>query len=290
MKKVLSLCLALLMVLALTACSGNNVSSQTEGNTPVGVNGAVLLDCDAVKVTAEKMDSDDNHPMLRVNIENKLDQTVFVSGDNIAVNGFMDMSAMFANYREEGASYQQSWEVPAQYSGDDYGLLVLLGMPEDAGIQEIGEIEVTLYAGKEEFNEEYMGEPVTLHVADVEQTYNEDGTVVLDNDQVKIVVRDNVTVQDYIGSCIYIYAYNKTQQRIFITMEGVQANGTEADAAYNAIITPGKRDVSMVSFYGLDPAAALTEVKATFVGKVFDDEDDFDGQEIFRSDAVTLRF
>lgn len=46
------------MVLALAACNGNNASSQAEGNAPVGINGAVLLDCDAVKVTAEKMDSD----------------------------------------------------------------------------------------------------------------------------------------------------------------------------------------------------------------------------------------
>ena len=150
MKKVLSLCLALLMVLALAACSGNNASSQAEGNAPVGINGAVLLDCDAVKVTAEKMDSDDDHPMLWVNIENKLDQTVFISGDDIAVNGFMDMNAMFADFRGEGTSYQQSWEVPAKYSGDDYGLVVLLGMPEEAGIQKIGEIELTLYAGKED--------------------------------------------------------------------------------------------------------------------------------------------
>lgn len=60
---------------------------------------------------------------------------------------------------------------------------------------------------------------------------NEDGTVVLDNDQVKIVVRNEVSVEEFIGPCIYVYAYNKTQQRIFITMEGVQANGTDADAA-----------------------------------------------------------
>lgn len=287
--RILALCLAALTLLALTACGGN-ASSQAGSGEAAGadISGTALLDTEDIKVIAQGMGEDDGAPMLKVSIENNLDQTVWVYTRDISVNGYAQDQVYSAIFRDDGASYLFGWEVPANSSADNYGMVFNNTDFEMAGISEIGDIELTVYAGKEEYEEDYVGDTVTLHVADVTQAYDEDGTVALDNDVAKIVVRNELKVDEFFGPMAIVYVYNKSDETFVVSMEDAEVNGAESYGYFTYGVPAGKRSVSQVAFDGVDENSVINELKCRFVA--WDPEAYGEGDPVFDSGEVTIAF
>ncbi|MBQ3879478.1 MAG: hypothetical protein II727_04180 [Oscillospiraceae bacterium] len=233
---------------------------EEEKETVFSAEGSVLFEKDGVKVTSVGLDDDPTDeaytPIIWVDIENASDQDVTIGVDNGSVNGVMAQMLLVNFYEEDGeyygASYDFSQTVEAGNTGR-YALGYYMNAAPGIKMDTLEEMELSFTLAEDESTwPDYVSEPVRIVIdgsfeaVDIASL----GQVVIDNEQLRVVVGEQ-DYEDWFGPIIYIYAENKTDRHVGLTVESAEADAAESDYVYYAsAIAPGKISADQVAFEG----------------------------------------
>ncbi len=268
MKKILCLILALMMLVSLAACGEGNEedtkapeSSQSSGDSAgesdediqvettapyeaveATIEETVLYDENSIKITALSLTYDDTYVNLNLRIENNTDTDLSFLAYDTTVNDFVVEGLM----AEDVASGEQV----------DGRLFFRKKWLQDDGIDVIADIEARFSYYTDDYMVDGDTELVEIKTSAAEgfdYSYDESGSVIYDQDGVKIVFqRLFVTDNTYDGDTEYypiIFIKNESDEIIYVQDTEVRVNGIEVDATFGEFIYAGKRMISEVSLY-----------------------------------------
>lgn len=252
-KRILSMILAVLLLVGLSACgtapdtqtdptsatSGN--TSETTGNSPV-FEEAILVDTDDVtfKITAIE---DDNlwGYTLKAYLENNTDKELVFSFSNTSVNGFMCAPLWAATV---SAGMKANEEI--HFSESDF---------QRNGITEVTDITFTLhiydngnwmadYLVDEEFTIYPMGEEAASPYV---RTPAADEIVLFDDENCTMIVTGYDPDNTW-GYTVKVYLENKTDKDLMFSLGDAAVNGFMCDPFWAETVAPGKRSHSEISW------------------------------------------
>lgn len=259
MKRILSLMLALLMVISITACSKN----ETKNHNPVTPNienpdiqpdetkapsvisvpedatisETVVLDSDGVKVTVKELSTEGfMGPELKLLIENNSGKDLTFQSRNISVNGYMVQTIM-------------SVDVADGKKAND-SMILMSSELELCGITTIADIEFSLHIFSSDDWETYLDSPqIQLKTSAAEgfvYSFDDGGELVYEENDIKIVVK-GVTDDSFMGSDIVLYMENNSDRFVTVQTRDVSINGFMVNPIFSCEIAPGKHAVDTIT-------------------------------------------
>ena len=257
MTKTTARLISVLLLCVLTV-SGTALAAEEQNAEVFSPDGSVIFERDGVRITTAGLDVDptvyEREPIIWLEIENTGDQDAYLGVTNGVINGFMSDVYLIDYYIEDGeyhgGSYAFSLTVPAGAEGR-YALgghwRSIAGSRQDT----LDEMELCFTLAEDEYAwPDYTSDPVVIVTGDAVETADIDelGTVVIDNDMVKLVLGEQ-HYDDWSGPYVYVYAENKTDGYIGISAETADADGNSCDCVYySTIVAPGKRSAEMMAF------------------------------------------
>ena len=287
-RKLFALALAALMTLALAACGGQPTPAETakpspeptdsatatpeptaeptaeptqESTGPFSPNGSVIFEKDGVKVTTAGLDTDptseNNDPIIWLDIENTGDRDAYLGVTDGSVNGFMVTVVLNEYYDEETEGYFGS--------SSDFGVTAPAGETirralgyykvsvPGVNTDTLGEIEFALTTAEDESSwHDYISAPIVIktgeHVEDVDIASL--GAVVIDDEEMTLVFGEQ-DYDDWSGPEFAVYVENKTDQWLGLSPEEAEGDGVVCDYMYGAAaVAPGKKYAGSISFDG----------------------------------------
>lgn len=298
MKKVISCVLVLMLLMSLTACvelvEVEQPNANQNGETNVGVQELekqesaqaeatieelVLLDEKDVKIIAKKLSYDSLFgPEIKVLIENNSTQNLTIQTRGSSVNGYM-VETMFSPDVAAGKKANES-------------ITLLAENLEACGIDTIADIEFSFHIFKTDNWDTYLdSDPVVLKTSAAEgytYTYNQEGTMVYDDKNVKIVFKE-LGGDSILGPELVMYIHNAGDKSVTVQTREVSINGFMIDPIFSAEVGPGKHAVSGVTFMSSDleenEIEKITDAEMSF--HIFNTET---WNTIADTDTVTLSF
>lgn len=266
MKKQIIILFALVLALALTACSSipstpnNKLPVSTQATTPTGTNvsssiattvpsGAgitldehVIFDKDGIRITVKGMFNDDFWgPGINVLVENESTRNITVQTRNCSVNGLM-MEPMF------------SCDVAAGKKANDT-IQFMNAQLETAQISVIANVEFYLHI----FDSDTWGEitnsgviSLNTSAADHVQAYNDSGFLTYDDGGIKVVIQKLNSEDSFWGSDVYVYVENNTDSNITIQARDVSIDGFMVNPIFSCDIAAGKKSYDTITFMESD--------------------------------------
>lgn len=301
MKRILSLMLALLMVISITACSKN----ETQNNNPVTPNiegsdaqpdetkappvisvpedatigETVVLDSDGVKVTVKELSTEGfMGPELKMLIENNSGKDLTFQSRNISVNGYMVQTIM-------------SVDVANGKKANDSMILMSSDL-ELCGITTIADIEFSLHIFSSDDWETYLDSPqIQLKTSAAEgfvYSFDDSGEIVYEENDIKIVVK-GVTDDSLMGSDIVLYMENNSDGFVTVQTRDVSINGFMVNPIFSCEIAPGKHAVDAITILSSElEENSITKIeKAELSFHIFESSS---FETIQDSDAITVTF
>ena len=254
-KTVVAFLLAFIMVLGLgTACA--YAETPTE---PASPDGSVLFEKDGVKVTTAGLDVDpteEDSPIIWLDIENTGDQDAFLGIANGSVNGFMS-DVVFIDYYIEDGEYRggdYTFSITLQAgSSHRYGLGYYKNGAPGAGFDTLGEMELCFTLAEDEYSwPNYTSEPVVIVTGETVEDVDiaSLGTVVLDDEKLTLVIGGQ-DYDDFFGPMVYVYAENKSDRFLGLAADSASADGVGCDYIfYGQTLAPGKKAAAFMCFDG----------------------------------------
>ena len=259
MKKLISLALAMIMILSLTACGGGSTTVEKEivkddkttettqqagekvseeenkSDVPVipTIEETVILEYEGVKVTAMEYTADSIWgDGIKLLVENNGDKSVGVSCENVIVNDYMltdfFSTTVAAGKKDNETLYLSSTELEA------------------AGVTNVGKVEAQLYLyDADSYSTIYTGELVeiqTSEYANMDTTADNVGAELYNENGVRIVGK-YVNEDSFWGAAILLYVENNTGRDITVSCEDLSVNGFMVDAWFYCDIVAGKKAV-----------------------------------------------
>lgn len=266
MKKQIIILFALVLALALTACSsvpstpndklpvstqattptGSNVSSSIATTVPSGaditLDEHVIFDKDGIRITVKGMFNDDFWgPGINVLVENESTRNITVQTRNCSVNGLM-MEPMF------------SCDVAAGKKANDT-IQFMNAQLETAQISVIANVEFYLHI----FDSDTWGEitnsgviSLNTSAADHVQTYNDSGFLTYDDGGIRVVIQKLNSEDSFWGSDVYVYVENNTDSNITIQARDVSIDGFMVNPIFSCDIAAGKKSYDTITFMESD--------------------------------------
>ncbi|MBS5955514.1 MAG: hypothetical protein KIC73_01230 [Clostridiales bacterium] len=238
------------------AQSTESTSSTTQGqkeqdtdNKPlVEVEEQEIFNQDGIKVTIKGFDQDSTGPYLNVLIENNADKNIIVQTRNSSLNGYMTDFAISCN-------------VAAGKKANDKIQMDLASI-ELSGIGKIYDIDFDLVVLDENFGTiaENNGIHINRNLSEpYTQTYDDSGTVVYNQNDIKIVWKDFATNDTY--SFLLFFIENNTSEEITVQTRDTSVNGFMIEPTISSSVLPGKKAVDVMSFYNTDlEANGITDI------------------------------
>lgn len=270
MKKVLTLLLALVMVLSLTACvasqpttgSKNDPTKPTTAPTnkptepttaptvpttaptePESNDEIVVVDNENFTVKVAGITSDEENYILTLYIENKGTVLLSFTFNNVITNNYVcpDIS-MYADVAA-GENYTDSLIIPRTTLDRN-------------GITDPAKLEFNLYVMNGETWADLFNENCTVYPQG-EGSYVDDGgynaqegdTVLVDNDSVTVIVI-GYEPENEMGYVVNLYVANKSDKSLLVAAEDVLVNDLVFDPWWSVEVPAGKRCVSQMIWYG----------------------------------------
>ena len=221
-------------------------------------NGSVVFEKDSIKVTTCGLDpdpsADGGNPVIWVDVENAGDEDVCLGVAGGVVNGFTNDLFLARYFMDNGRrtmlNADSQFVIPAggmQRFALGYNSERIPGVE----LKTLSEMELCFTLAEEAYAVPYYrSEPVVITTGAEAAPVDLDalGTVVLDNDMLKLVIGQ----QDYdnwFGPFIYIYAENRTDRYLGIFPESAEADGVKCDWLPGGLhVAPGKRCASSIQF------------------------------------------
>lgn len=227
--------------------SGTNSEAQNEtrsekpekGNDKATVEEQVLLEQDGIKVTLKELALDEMFgPELKVCIENSSAQNVTVQTSGVSVNGIM-IESIF------------SCDVAAGKNAND-GITLLDTDLEQAGINAIQNVELTFHVfDTDSFNTLFDSDTITISTSldgTGEQAVDDSGVLLVDENGIKITVKEVDSENSFWGADIYIYVENNTETDVTVQAANTSINGFMVEPYFSCDVTAGKKAYDTITF------------------------------------------
>ncbi|MGM9973635.1 MAG: hypothetical protein ACI33K_06315 [Clostridiaceae bacterium] len=273
MKKLMAVLIVLLMSISLVACSSpsdndsqNNIGSEdiSKENTPEKPKAAtieeqVLFDDQNIKITAKSLEVSGSlfGPEIKLIIENNSTENITVQANHVSVNGIMVDNSL-------------SSDVAAGKKAND-ALTLYSSELELASIDTIKDIEFIFNI----FNTDTWDTIVlsdriniTTSAASYEQAYDDSGTVALDENGIKIVVKKIDSEESFWGADVLVYIENNREQDVTIQAQNVSVNGFMVDPIFSSDVLAGKKAFDTITFMESDltdnSITDITDIELSF--------------------------
>lgn len=287
MKKLLALTMAVLMLLALTACGEKSEDlepakgvSSNKLNKNVSIEETVLVDEAGIKITAKSLDMDGfMGPELKLQIENNSGKNLTVQNRHTCVNGYMIDTIMSVDVAD------------GKIANDS---LVLMDTSLDQSkIETIAIMELSFHIFESENWEDYLNTDLielltSAASAGMIASPVHEGQVAYEADGIKIVVK-GLDKDDFLGSSIVVYIENHTEQNITVQTNDVSINGFMIDPIFSSEVLAGRHAVSNITFLTDELAGngitLIDQVELSF--GIFDTDS---WNDIVDTSPVTIKF
>ena len=266
-----------------TAASAETAASASSEETAAGssalVEETVLYDQDGIRITANGLEDGLFGSELKLLIENNMDKPVVVQAEDSSVNGYM-------------VTTQMSADVDAGKKANDSLTFETSGLKE-CGIETIATMEFRFtILNPDNYDTIAESDVITLNTSAAEnftQTYDDSGTVLVDQGGVKIVNKGLSRDGSFFGPGVIFYIENNTDQKITVQADNVSVNGFMVSSMMSEDLVPGKKAISALQFFSSDlEQNGITDVTNTeFKFHVFNSES---WDTIFDSDQISLDF
>ncbi len=266
MKKAIAWAAAAALALSLTACSSASSSAAPKGGAsqpqaassaaPASSSAAaqpaapaeatieeqVLYEKDGLKITAKSLALGGLFgPELKVLVENDGTQNVTVQVRRVSVNGYMADSSF-------------SCDVAAGKKVNDE-ISFMDSTLEACGIDTITDIELSFHVftteGWDTLDDSDLIQLQTSAAGSYQQAYNDAGTVLVDQDGIKIVYQ-GLKTGGLMGPSILLYMENNTDQSVTIQQRNMSLNGFMIDGIFSCELEAGKKAVDDISIFDSD--------------------------------------
>lgn len=228
----------------------------------------VLYDADDVKITAKELSFEDDWyaGTLSLLIENNTDKDLNISTTSVYVNGYQVDGWLYA----EVSAGKKSNETITFYDEDF----------EMCGITTIADIELSFEAYEVDSYEDYFESSLvkleTSAADGFNYEYNEEGTVIFDEGDIKVVVQDLIPANpdEYRDTQLLVYFYNGSDKKVYLSTQDTSVNGFMISAYGYCTLDPGKHAIIPVSFYTSEleenDIDEITDIELSF--EIRDDE------------------
>ena len=240
MKKILASLLIAAMLFSFAAC-GKQDTAREDGKVPI--KNALIYDNNGVKITAKGMAEQDN-PAMDLELENSGDTDVLISFSECVVNGYM------ADYTLQSEQEDSPVSVLVAAGKSTKAQMVFeKSALRRCGIEKICDISLrAVLENPETFEEIDYAQAVCLAVDDdVEQVYDDKGSVAYEKDAVKIIIK-GFDPADESKKSVLVYVENGSENALDISAQKVKVNQKKATALYAADVLPGMRTVNVMRF------------------------------------------
>ena len=258
--------------------SGKLADVQPAGD-PVTVERQVILDTPSFKVTVTGLMGYivGAGPELYLSVENKTNNDYELHVDDICVNGWQ-LSFGFGLDAGPGIT-----ETSIEFDKNELA---------QCNITKLAEIEFKLSIYDPETEEHvYTLDHVDIKTSAADtyvQTYDENGTVVFDQDGVKLVAKGYVE-DEYGDKGFTLYIYNTTDHGVTVGLTDTKVNGIPLESYRFGSCLPGKHKLDDITFLGFElEEAGITDIHEITTAFEITDNDTY---EVYAtSPVVTLNF
>ena len=213
----------------------DKTASAAEGIDATAVDEVVLVDDDNITVTIKNFSEDDYYAMTaKIFVENKTDINLYVTFDDVSVNGYMCDPWWGTSV---SAGHKSNSDL--HFYQDDI---------EESGIENIRDIEFTLRARDDDdysadyiVDETFVVYPYGMDVPEQpEPTFADDAIVMADTDEVKMILTGFSEDNYYVYG--YVYLENNTDTELEYKVSGDSTvNGYELSPYFYKDVMPGKK-------------------------------------------------
>lgn len=258
-----------------------DVVEEDLSSTDVAVEEKVVFDQEGIKITIKSLDMDSSWfgPELKVIIENNYEKDITVQVRKESINDIM-VETMFSSDVATGKKIND-------------GITFMTSDLEAAGIETIKEIEFLFHIFDAESWDTIVDSELILIETSADdsfvQTIDDSGTIAVDSNGIKIVVKKLDSEDSFWGADVYVYIENNTDQDITVQVRDVSIDGFMVDPMFSSDVVSGKKAFDSITFMESD----LTENDITEINSielrfhVFD----MDGWDtIFDSEIINISF
>lgn len=240
----------------------------------------VLLEQEGVKITLKGLEADSfMGPELKLLIENSTDQSLTIQTRDTSVNGIM-IETLF------------SCDVAAGKSAND-GITFMSSSLEEAQISVLQNFELSFHIfNTETWDTVFDTDTITISTnldGSEEQVLDDSGVLLLDQDGVKITVKEADSESSFWGADIYIYVENNTEKNITVQASSVSINGFMVQPYFSCDVVSGKKSYDSITFMESEleenNIESIDNMEVSF--RVFE-SDSFD--TIFETEPLTVEF
>lgn len=202
----------------------------------------VILDKGGIKVIAKSIYYDNwSGPEIKVLIENNLSENVTVQVRNFSINGVM-IEPIFSVDVNSGKKANDSISI---YDSD----------LKEANITTIKDIEFDLCVYNSDSLDDILkqeGIQLETSAKDYVQKYNNDGKLIVDQDDIKIYALKKDDKDSIWGAEIFVYIENNSSQDIVVQVSDVSVDGFMVDPIFSSMVSAGKKIYDTIIFYESD--------------------------------------
>ena len=261
------------------AGGGDTTTATTTKEAEATIEEQVLVDQDGVKITAKSMSTSLFGPELKILIENDSDVDLCVQTRNASVNGFM-VDTMISEEVAAGKKTNTSITFSASALSE-------------CGITKFAEMEFYFHVFREDnwdtyFDSDVISVKTSLYDSH-EQTIDDSGEVLYDEDGIKIVGKGLSKNDSIFGPGLIIYIENNTDTDFTVQVRDTSVNGFMIDTALSEDVVAGKKAITAITFFKSDleenDITTITSIETSF--HIFDL---YSWDTIVDTDPITINF
>lgn len=223
--------------------SQEDEQSKKDAAEQVVVEEQVLLDQDDIKITLKSLEFDGMFgPSLKVLVENNSEEPITVQTRDSSINDVM-IESMF------------SCDVVSGKKAND-SITFMESDLEHAGIKIIKDIEFKFHIfNSDTWDGVLDSDTITINTsADLEyvQEYDDSGVIVLDEKDIKIVMKKVSSEDSFWGADVHVYIENNSDNDITIQARDVSINGFMLEPIFSSDVIADKKAYDTITFFESD--------------------------------------
>ena len=219
----------------------NDGAENSSSKTDVSIDESVIVDQDAIKITATEYVSDSiMGDGIKLLVENNSDKDYTVGCDALIVNDYMItdlfVSEIAAGKKANETMYLSSSSLSA------------------AGIENVGKIEMYFHAYDSELNYLFKNVYTELHTSEfdnMDTTPNDAGTELYNENGIKIVGK-TVDEDSFWGTAILLYTENTSGKNVGISVDDMSINGFMMSPFFSTTVYDGKKSIDEITVFSSD--------------------------------------
>lgn len=235
----------------------------------ISIDEQVIVDQDGIVVTVKSIENDEFYgPTINVQIENASENNLSMSVDTLTVNGIAIDASL---YCDVAAGKMANTEI--YMDSDDLAI---------SGITTIKDIELAFEGyDPDTYDTLFMSDVAAFSTnADVTfvQKIDDSGSVVYDNNGIRIIMKDGVNVDEYGDTYFVFYVENNSNVSIGVFSENVSVNDVMIDPFFGSMVPAGKVDFEDMTFWASDledsAVVSISGIEFSMYGFDWDSLDD----------------